>query len=127
MVTDAYLAKYAEESLDGGLYVEGGHLDRIQIGPDGRIQAALIVLHRRPRVGGPSSIRVDLVYPWGGRADEYIVFDIPPQEFVSQDGSMFIDFGMDAPVEGHYKLVVSGGGGEVTVPVELFQAPGAQA
>jgi hypothetical protein len=67
IVTDAYLAKYAEEQLDGGLYIEGGHLDRVQIGPDGRAEAALVVLHRRPRVGGPSSIQVDLVYPWGGR------------------------------------------------------------
>jgi hypothetical protein len=61
------------------------------------------------------------VYPWGGREDKYVVFDIPPQQFVSQDGSMFIDFPIEAPVVGHYKLVVSGsGGGKVTVPVELF-------
>jgi hypothetical protein len=33
---------------------------------------------------------------------------------------MFIDLGVDAPVEGRYEFVVSGsGGGEVTVPVEL--------
>src|SRR5258708_6093414 len=118
IVTDAYLAKYAEEQLDGGLYIEGGHLDRVQIGPDGRAEAALVVLHRRPRVGGPSSIQVDLVYPWGGREEKYIVFDIPPQQFVSENGSMFIDLGVGAPVEGRYEFVVSGsGGGEVTVPV----------
>jgi hypothetical protein len=121
IVTDAYLAERAEEQLDGSLYVEGDHLERIQIGPDGNAAAVLVVLHRRPKAGGPSSIQVDVVYPWGGR-EKLTGLDIPPQQFDGQDGFVFFQGPIEAPVEGHYKLVVSGSwGGPVTVPVELFK------
>ena len=121
IVTDAYLAEHAEEQLDGGLYVEGDHLDRAQIGPDGKAVVALVVNFRRP-LDDPdvSAINIELVYPWGGR-EPIPGLDIPPQQHVSESGFAFLDLGLDAPVEGRYELVVSGGGGEVTVPVELFK------
>lgn len=121
VVTDAYLAEYAEERLEGGVYVEGDHPDRLQIGADGKVTAALVVVFRRPLAQhAPAAINVEVVYPWGGR-EAIPGLDIPPQHHGSEDGLAFIDYGLDAPAEGRYELVVKGsGGGEVAVPVELF-------
>jgi hypothetical protein len=122
IVTDAYLAEYAEEKLEGGVYTEGDHPDRLQIGPDGKVKAALVVFFRRPlEQYAPAAINVEVVYPWGGR-EAIPGLDVPPQHHVSEDGSAFMDYGFDAPAEGRYELVVRGsGGGEVTVPVEFFK------
>jgi hypothetical protein len=55
-VTDAYLAERAEQQLDGSWHIEGDHLARVAIGLDGTARVRLVVHHRRPRIGGPSSI-----------------------------------------------------------------------
>jgi hypothetical protein len=120
VVTDAYLADAASQELDGRLHVEGDHLDRVQIDPDGIARTMLVVHHRRPKVGGSSSIEVDLVYPGGGREKIWGI-NVPPQEFKGQDGFVFVKLGIDAPLDGEYKLIARGSwGDEIAVPVALF-------
>jgi hypothetical protein len=119
--TDAYLAEDARQELDGSLYVEGAHLSRIQIDPDGKARIVLVVHHRRPKAGGPSSIEVDVVYPWGGR-EKLTGLDVPPQQFDGQEGFVFFKGPVEAPTEGDYKLAVKDSwGDEITVPVTLFK------
>jgi hypothetical protein len=86
----------------------------------------MVVHHRRPKVGGPGWIKVDIVYPWGGEGREQIFgLTIEPQAFDGQEGFIYFTGKVDAPVEGDYQLVAQGSFGEpVTVPV-TFSKPSA--
>jgi hypothetical protein len=123
IITDAFLAAYAEEKLEGGLYTEGDRLDRLQIDPtDGIAKAALIVHYHRPSDDPDlSAINIELIYPWGGRRP-IPGLDIQPQQHGPEDGAVFFDVGIDSGVEGRHEYVVTDlADGSVTVPVELFQ------
>lgn len=123
VITDAYLAEYAEEQVDSNQpYVEGDHLARLQIdSATGKtMPASLVIFYEAPPVlEQPSEILVDCVYPSGGREVRTLAYTI--KQANSPSGFMFIDFAT-TPVEGagNYQLVVYGsGGGEVTIPVTL--------
>lgn len=120
-VTDAYLAERVEEQLDRSWHIEGDHLARVPIGLDSTARVRLVVHHRRPRIGGPSSIDVYLERPSGAQ-ERLQGIDVPPQQFVGQEGVVWIGYHIKEAIKGDYKLFVTGSaGGEVAVPFELFE------
>jgi hypothetical protein len=119
-VTDGYLAERVEQRLNASWHIGGDHLARLPIGLNGTARVRLVVHHRRPRVGGPSSIDVYLERPLGAQ-ESLQGIDVPPQQFVGQEGVVWIGYQINEAAEGDYKLFVTGSaGGEVAVPFKLF-------
>jgi hypothetical protein len=120
-VTDAYLAEHVEQKLDGSWRIEGDHLAQVPIGLDGAARVKLVVHHRRPKLGGPSSIDVYLEHPSGAH-ETLPLLDVPPQQFVGQEGVVWFGYRIKEAEKGNYKLSVTGSaGGQVVVPFEVIE------
>ena len=114
IVTGALLAE-AAASVDGKLHVWGGVLDRCLVGDDRIANLTLVVLIQAEAGDQAAQVTVEAIPPVG---DPIVVTpDVPEATLGGENGFVFYPLGIRAETDGRYVLVVTGGGGSVSLPL----------
>ena len=114
IVIGALLAE-AAASVDGKLHVWGGVLDRCQVGADRIAKLTLVVLIQAESDDEAAQVTVEAIPPVG---DPIVVTpDVPQATLSGENGFVFYPLGIRAEIDGRYVLVISGGGGTVSLPL----------
>ena len=117
ILTGAFLAE-AASVVDNKLNVSGGVLSRYVVGPD-RSASFLLVLLTQAEAGNPDrGVAVEIWPPTGDKPLE-LAYEVPPASAVSEIGFAFFDLEVSMPSDGRWVLLVSGGSGAISLPLEV--------
>jgi hypothetical protein len=116
IVTGALLAE-AAASVDNKLHVWGGVLDECEVGADRIAQVTLVVLTQAESGDQTAHVTVEAFRPSGDSL--VMTFDVPEGTLGGENGFAYYRLGIQAETDGRYVLVVSSGGGSVSLPLEV--------
>jgi len=117
IVTGAFLAE-AASVVDNKLNVSGGVLSRFVVGPD-RTAAFLLVLLTQAEGDNPDRrVAVELWPPTGAKPLQ-IVYEVPEAAAAAEIGFAFFQLEVKLPTDGRWVLLVAGGPGVISLPLEV--------
>jgi hypothetical protein len=117
IITGAFLAEQAA-TIDNKLNVAGGVLARYTVGPDRLARFVLVVLTQTD----PDSLnrRVDVeIRPPTEEDSLYRRFEVPEASVGEFPGFAFFDLDAILPFDGRWIIVVTGGSGAISLPLEV--------
>ncbi len=119
MITGAFLAE-AASVVDNKLAVSGGVLSGFRLGPDRLAQFVLVVLTQAETDSPVRVIEVEIRPPTD---DEplTIEFELPDAAASGEIGFAFFNIEVRLPTNGRWVLVVSGGPGLISLPLEVSE------
>lgn len=117
IVTGAFLAE-AASVVDNKLSVTGGVLSRFVVGPD-RLAAFTLVLLTQAEADDPDRLVAVEIWPPSGDKPLQISYEVPEAAAASEIGFAFFDLEVNLPSDGRWVLLVSGGAGAVSLPLEV--------
>ena len=114
IVTGAFLAE-AAASVDNKLHVWGGVLDACQVGPDRLAKVTLVVLTQAEAGDSAAKVDVEIIPPSGDSVK--LQLDVPEGSLSGENGFAYFHLGIPAEADGRYVLLVTSGGGAVSLPL----------
>jgi hypothetical protein len=121
IITGAFLAEQAA-TVDNKLNVAGGVLARYTVGPDRLARIVLVVLTQ----SDPDTVnrRVDVeIRPPAEEDSLYRLFEVPEESVGEFPGFAFFDLDVVLPFDGRWTVVVTGGSGAISLPLEVTGWP----
>jgi hypothetical protein len=120
IITGAFLAE-AAATVDNKLNVQGGVLSRYTVGPDRSARFVLVVLTRADSDGSSNSDqKVDVeIRPPTLDDPLYRRFEVPDASIGEFPGFAFFDVDVTLPFDGRWVIVVTGGTGSVSLPLQV--------
>ncbi|MGO9100943.1 MAG: hypothetical protein ACLP9Y_16460 [Mycobacterium sp.] len=117
MITGAFLAETASV-VDNKLAVSGGVLSGFRVGPDRSAQFVLAVLMQAETDSPVRRIDVEIRPPTD---DEPLTlkYELPEAAAGGEIGFAFFDIEVRLPVDGRWVIVVSGGSGAISLPLQV--------
>ncbi len=117
MITGAFLAE-AASVVDNKLRVSGGVLSGFVVGPDRLARFVLVVLTQTETDSPVRQIEVEIVPP-AGEEPLNITYDLPDAAAGGEIGFAFFDVEVPLPIDGRWVLVVTGGSGAISLPLQV--------
>jgi hypothetical protein len=117
VITGAFLAE-AASVVDNKLAVSGGVLSGFMVGPDRLAQFVLVVLTQAETDSPVGVVEVQIRPPTD---DEplTIAFELPEEAARGEIGFAYFNIEVMLPVNGRWVLVVTGGPGLISLPLEV--------
>jgi hypothetical protein len=117
ILTGAFLAEQAA-TVDNKLNVSGGVLSKFTVGPERQARFLLVVLTE----SDPDSLdrRVDVeIRPPTIEDSLYRRYEVPEASVGEFPGFAFFEIDVNLPFDGRWIIVVSGGSGAISLPLEV--------
>ena len=117
MITGAFLAE-AASVVDNKLSVAGGVLSGYAVGPDRSAEFVLVVLTQAETDSPVRRIYVEIRPPTD---DEPLTMEheLPEAAAGGEIGFAFFDIEVRLPVDGRWVIVVTGGSGAISLPLQV--------
>lgn len=117
MITGAFLAESAS-AVDNKLTVSGGVLSRYVVGPERAARLVLVVLTQTETDNPVRLVSVEIRPPTG---DEPRTLEcaLPESAAGGEIGFAFFDIDVELPIDGRWVIVVRGGTGTVSLPLQV--------
>jgi hypothetical protein len=115
VITGAFLAE-AASVVDNKLNVAGGVLSGYVVGPDRSAEFVLVVL-TQAETDSPVR-RVEIRPPTGGEPLT-MEHELPEAAAGGEIGFAFFDIEVRLPVDGRWVIVVTGGSGAISLPLQV--------
>ncbi|MFY2861836.1 hypothetical protein ACOJVU_19410 [Mycobacterium sp. THU-M104] len=117
MITGAFLAE-AASVVDNKLSVSGGVLSGFVVGPDRLARFALVVLTQTETDSPVRQIEVE-IRPPAGVEPLTIAYELPDAAAGGEIGFAYFDVEVPLPIDGRWVLVVTGGSGAISLPLQV--------
>ncbi|OBJ61771.1 hypothetical protein [Mycobacterium sp. 1423905.2] len=119
ILTGAFLAD-AAAAVDNKLNVSGGVVSRFGLGPDRLVRFVLVVLTQAEPGNTDRSVHLEMRPP---SEDEpiHLDFEVPEAAVAEYPGFAFFELQLRLPVDGRWVLVVTGGAGAISLPVQVTE------
>ncbi|MGP0081156.1 hypothetical protein [Mycobacterium sp.] len=117
MITGAFLAE-AASVVDNKLNVAGGVLSGFVVGPDRSAECVLVVLTQAETDSPVRRVEVEIRPPTD---DEPLTlgYELPEAAAGGEIGFAFFDIEVRLPVDGRWVIVVTGGSGAISLPLQV--------
>jgi hypothetical protein len=117
VITGAFLAE-AASVVDNKLNVSGGVLSGFVVGPDRSAKFVLVVLTQAETDSPVRRVEVEIRPP---TEDEPLTleYELPEAAAGGEIGFAFFDIGVSLPVNGRWVIVVTGGPGTISLPLQV--------
>ncbi|HKI42220.1 MAG: hypothetical protein P4L48_12755 [Mycobacterium sp.] len=117
MITGAFLAE-AASVVDNKLNVAGGVLSGYVVGPDRSAEFVLVVLTQAETDSPVRRVEVEIRPPTGGEPLT-MEHELPEAAAGGEIGFAFFDIEVRLPVDGRWVIVVTGGSGAISLPLQV--------
>ena len=117
MITGAFLAESASV-VENKLSVSGGVVSRYLVGPERSAHFVLVVLTQTETDNPVRVVNVEIRPPTGGEP-RTLECELPESAAGGEIGFAFFDIDVELPVNGRWVIVVTGGPGVISLPLQV--------